>query len=244
MNKSLASRLRATAGSRGATMLYAALCASLMAGCTSMPNSIVQGPVVALPIPRPASVERVNNGSLFPQSTLTTSVFSGRRKPRSVGDTLKVDISENFNASNTAKTDTSRESALKSKGPGSSSSPYSLIKGLLDQDATASGSSSFKGNGTARNNSSFTGQLAASVISVLTNGNLVVAGERSISVNGGISTIRFSGIVDPKDFDESNVIASSDVVNARLEVAGQGDVSDSATRSWLQRVLSNTLTVW
>ncbi len=248
MNKYMADNLPPTTGSgRGprGIMVCAALCASLVTGCastSSTPSTIVQGPVTALPIPRPASVERVSTGSLFQPGM--TSLFSGRRKPHSIGDTLKVDISESLSASNTVKTETSRESALASKGPGSSSSPYSLISGLLNQDATASGSNSFKGNGTAKNDSSFTGQLAASVINVLANGNLLVAGERSLSLNGGVSTMRFSGIVDPKDFKEGNIIMSNDVVNARLEVVGQGDVSDSTTRNWLQRVLNSTLSVW
>ena len=241
MNKYTACRLHFTRG--GARGLFGTIvCASLMAGCASTPSTIIQGPVTAQPIARPAYVERVNTGSLFQSNT--ASLFSNRRKPRSIGDTLKVDISESLSASNTVKTETGRESALFSKGPGSSSSPYSLVSGLLNQDATASGSNSFKGNGTAKNDSSFTGQLAASVINVLANGNLVVAGERSISLNGSLSTMRFSGIVDPNDFKDGNVIASSDVVKARLEVVGQGDVSDSATRSWLQRVLTNTLSVW
>jgi len=40
------------------------------------------------------------------------------------------------------------------------------------------------------------------------------------------------------------MVASSDGVNARLETAGEGDVSEAASRSWLQRVLTKTLTVW
>jgi flagellar L-ring protein precursor FlgH len=79
---------------------------------------------------------------------------------------------------------------------------------------------------------------------VLSNGNLVVAGERSIALNGGISTMRFSGIVDPMDLNDSNIVASSDVVNARLEVVAQGDASESSKRTWLQRVMNSNLSVW
>lgn len=214
---------------------------SLLTGCASTPNTIVQGPVAAAPIPRPASVERVNTGSLYQPNSV--SLFSGRQKPRNVGDTLKVDISESLSASNTIKTDISRDSALASKGPGAAAT-NNILPGLMAQDVTASGSNTFKGNGTAKNDSSFTGQLAASVINVLANGNLVVAGERSISLHGGVNTMRFSGVVDPKDIKDGNVVRSADVVNARLEVVGQGDVSDGATRNWLQRALTNTLAIW
>lgn len=213
----------------------------LLVGCASAPSGLVQGPVEALPIARPANLERVHTGSLFHANS--GSLFTGRQKPKAIGDTVKVNISESLNASNTLNTDVNRESSLASKGPGNLRED-SALAGLFNQNITASGSSAFKGNGTSKNASSFTGQLAASVINVLANGNLVVAGERSIALHGGGSTLRFSGVVDPRDIKDGNVIQSSDVVNARLEVVGQGDASEGASKTWLQRVLSGTLSVW
>ncbi|WP_180129191.1 flagellar basal body L-ring protein FlgH [Rhodoferax sp. BLA1] len=213
---------------------------SLLLGCASAPTTTVPGPLSALPIARPANLERVTTGSLFQASS--GSLFTGRQKPRAIGDTVKVNISEKLSASDTVKEDASRETSLKSKGPGVRED--SPLAGIFNQDATASGSSSFKGNGTAKNDSSFTGQLAASVINVLANGNLVVAGQRSIALHGGGSTLRFSGVIDPRDIRDGNVIQSSDVVNARLEVVAQGDSSEIASRTWLQKVLSRTLSVW
>lgn len=59
--------------------------------------------------------------------------------------------------------------------------------------------------------------MAVTVINVLPNGHLLVAGERSMGLNGGVSTLRFSGIVNPRDIGPGNVVASADVVNANLE---------------------------
>ena len=213
----------------------------LLVGCASSPTGLVQGPVEALPIARPANLERVHTGSLFQANS--GSLFTGRQKPKAIGDTVKVNISESLNASNTLNTDVHRESSLASKGPGTVRED-SALAGLFNQNLTASGNTTFKGNGTSKNASSFTGQLAASVINVLANGNLVVAGERSIALHGGGSTLRFSGVVDPRDIKDGNVIQSSDVVNARLEVVGQGDAAEGASRTWLQRVLSGTVSVW
>jgi flagellar L-ring protein precursor FlgH len=81
-------------------------------------------------------------------------------------------------------------------------------------------------------------------VNVMPNGHLVVAGERSMALNGGTSTLRFAGMVNPKDIKAGNIVASADVLNARYEVSGQGDVSDAASRNWLQRLLTKTLTVW
>ena len=52
------------------------------------------------------------------------------------------------------------------------------------------------------------------------------------------------GVVNPNDIRAGNVVASSDVVNANLEAVGDGEVSDTASRSWLQRVLTKSLAVW
>jgi flagellar L-ring protein precursor FlgH len=86
--------------------------------------------------------------------------------------------------------------------------------------------------------------LEATVINVLPNGNLVVAGERTIAMNGGMSGLRFSGIVNPRDIQAGNIVASSDAANPRLEIVGRGDVSDAASRSWIQRVLADSLSFW
>jgi flagellar L-ring protein precursor FlgH len=228
---------------KSAVTLSAAVLA-LLAGCaTSYDRTITQGPLVVAPLPRPANVERINNGAIFQANSTSGYLFSTDKKPRNIGDTLKVDIAESLSASSKVNTDTSRDSKLASKGPGGSTGS-GLLTSLMNIDATASGSNSFKGDGSTESTSKFTGQLAVSVINVLPNGNLVIAGDRSISMNGGIKTLRFSGIVDPKDIRVGNVVASADTVNARMEIVGKGDVSDAGSRSWLQRVLAESLSVW
>ncbi|APW38609.1 flagellar biosynthesis protein FlgH [Rhodoferax koreense] len=228
---------------RAAGLGAALVLAGLVSGCGTVSDSIVSPPTLAPPTARPINIERLNNGAIF-QVGMQSSPFSVRRKPRNIGDTLKVDISESLSASNKVTTDTSRENAVATKGPGTSSTSGGLINKILNLNDSASGSDSFKGSGSTENTSSFTGMLAASVINVLSNGNLVIAGERSVALNGGVSTLRFSGIVDPKDLSESNLVASSDVVNAKLEVLGRGDVSEAGRRSWLQRILTNSLSIW
>lgn len=224
-----------------ATALTLPLSALLLTACASAPPSIVQGPVTAPPPQRPVTIERVATGSLFPPGG--ASLFSGRQKPRNIGDTLKVDISESLKASNTTKTNTARESSFSSKGAGNASE-NNLLRSLINQDVSGAGKSNFKGDGSNSSNSSFQGQLAASVINVLPNGNLLVAGERSIAVEGEIQTLRFSGMVNPSDIKDGNIIASADVVNARLEILGKGDIADNTKRNWLQRMLNNNLSVW
>lgn len=223
--------------------LQATLAALLTAlsGCAATQQPVVQGPLFAQPVEPPSVLERVPTGSLFQPHA--DALFTGRRKPSAIGEVLKVDISESLSASNTVKSNVGRDSSLASKGPGTSSEG-ALFRDLLNQDITASGSSSFKGSGSAQNDSSFNGQIATSIINVLANGNLVVAGERTIALNGNRSTLRFSGVVDPRDIKDGNVVQSRDVVNARMELAGQGDLADGTSRNWLQRLFNNSLSIW
>jgi len=229
-------------------MFYFNICALpalvFLSACAGPPTSLVQGPT-HVPAPQPALyVERAHNGAIYQAHMAAGSLFSADKKPRQIGDTLKVDIAESLRASQKLATGTSRDNKVAVKGPGSGGKTGGLINALLNADATASGSDAFNGSGSTENSSSFNAQLAASVINVLPNGHLLVAGERSMAFNGGVSTLRFSGIVDPQDIRLGNVVASADVVNARLEVVGRGDVSEAASRNWLQRLLTQSLSVW
>lgn len=217
--------------------------ASALAGCAASPPSLLSVPVSATPAAAPMFLEQSNNGAIFQAHMSNGPLFSGERRPRAIGDTLKVDIAENMRAMQKQSGDTSRESKLATKGPGGAKAGTALAS-LINVDANASGSDSFKGGGSAEASNSFTAQLAVTVINVLPNGNLLVAGERSIGLNGGVSTLRFSGVVNPRDIGAGNVVASRDVVNASLESVARGDVSEASSRSWMQRVLARSLSIW
>jgi flagellar L-ring protein precursor FlgH len=217
-----------------------------MSACvTAPPEPLVTGPTSALPVVPPMQVERVATGSLFQPNAPISSLFTGQRLPRAVGDTMKVDISEALNGSSKLSANLSRTNALAATGPGEGSSvPGGVLRTLLDLNMKAGGSDSFKGQGSVSNDTHFNGKIAVTVINVLANGHLVVAGERTLTFNKGATTMRFSGVVNPQDIKGGNVVASADVVNAKIEAVGEGDVADSANRSWLQRFFTKTFSVW
>lgn len=216
---------------------------ALLIGCASPPASIVAGPLIAPPQQAPMFLEQPSNGAIYQAHMATTTLFSSERRPRAIGDTLKIDIAETIRAAQKQTGETSRENKLSTKGPGTAK-PGTALARIINIDASASGSDSFRGSGNAETTNSFTAQLAVTVINVHPNGNLLVAGERSMGINGGVSTLRFSGIVNPRDIGPGNVVASKDVVNANLENVATGDVSEASSRTWLQRVLTRTLSIW
>jgi flagellar L-ring protein precursor FlgH len=218
--------------------------AAALGGCSS-PTALVQGPVSVRPVPPPSYAERTVTGGIYRANLGNVSLFSDQRKPQAIGDTVKIDISESLNANSTVNSVNSRQNAVASKGPGlDSNSLGSLLKGLANMDATASGSDSFTGKGSSQNTSTFNARLSAYVINVLSNGNLVVAGERSMSFNGTLNTLRFSGVVNPLDIKAGGIVASGDVVDAKTELVGSGGTADTASRSWLQKLLTDGLAVW
>ncbi|MFL6685511.1 flagellar basal body L-ring protein FlgH, partial [Paraburkholderia graminis] len=86
------------------------------------------------------------------------------------------------------------------------------------------------------------GTLAVTVIGTMPTGNLVVSGEKVISMGGNRDRLRLSGVVNPKDIETGNYVASSKVANARIEQAGSGMISDATTMGWLQRMFLSVLT--
>jgi flagellar L-ring protein FlgH len=207
-------------------------------------ESIVKGPTTIRSTYPIAAVERSNQGAIFQPNSTAGWIFQDAQ-PAHVGDTLKINISESLSGTSTTSTSTSRKNEVASKGPGTGDDSMSgLIRNILNMNASASGSDSFTGSGKTNNTNTLKGVLAASVVNVMPNGNLVVAGEKSVAFNGTLNTLRFSGVVNPKDIKSGRIVASEDVVDARLEQVGAGGVAQATSKNWLQRMLTDAMMVW
>lgn len=220
------------------------ICLLGMISACSTPDPYVTSPMQVPVAPSPNYIEHIHTGAIFQPGMQTVSLFSSERRPRAIGDTLKIQIVESTKATRDLNTSTSRANKVASKGPGGGGGKGGLINRLLDIDAEASGSDSFKGAGSTDNTSTLNAEITASVINVLPNGHLAVAGEKGVALNGGVSTLRVSGVVNPNDIGPGNIVSSVNMLNARYELGGQGDVSDAATRNWLQRFLTKHMTIW
>lgn len=61
------------------------------------------------------------------------------------------------------------------------------------------------------------GTVTARVVDVDPAGNLIIAGERKLSVNGETHLLRISGVVRPIDIRSNNTVLSPDIANADIE---------------------------
>ncbi|MGL6054801.1 MAG: flagellar basal body L-ring protein FlgH, partial [Vibrio metschnikovii] len=76
---------------------------------------------------------------------------------------------------------------------------------------------------------------------VLSNGNLVVRGEKWLMLNTGDEYIRLSGTVRPDDIGYDNTIASNRISNTRIQYSSTGSNQDMQEPGFLARFFNVSL---
>jgi len=225
--------------------------AVFLSGCaatSSTQRSLVETETTATPSGR--AVPPVSAGSLTPASTAINgeyrSLLTGYRASR-VGDTLTVVLDELTRATKDGSTTTNRE-ARNRFGAGADLTIYDTTRrtgaGQLvdDRDRRArgsvdiDGSSSFNGSGVSSASNRFVGTISVTVVEVLANGNLRVAGEKRLAVGAEEEIIRFGGVVAPINISR-NTVLSSHVADARIEYRGAGATDLAKRPGWLTRFM-------
>ncbi|WP_274038475.1 flagellar basal body L-ring protein FlgH [Thalassomonas viridans] len=94
----------------------------------------------------------------------------------------------------------------------------------------------FDSSAQTRQNNSLSGDITVSVRELLPNGNLLVSGEKWLTLNTGDEYIRFSGQIRTSDIDSDNSISSVKVGNARIEYSGKGGQQSNQEKSLLGKL--------
>ena len=178
------------------------------------------------------------NGAVF-QAARYRPLFEDHRA-RLVGDTLTVQIVEKVSASQK-----STSSIDKSGSVDSSITAFPGIKSNSFGRAAVAGSSEnkFAGKGSTENSNDFSGTITVVVKDVLANGQLVISGEKQIGVNSNVDVLRFTGLVDPRNIQPGNTVASAQIANVRLEHRGRGAQADAQAAGWLTRVFLSVMPI-
>lgn len=206
--------------------------ALLLPGCASLspapPVDILPTtPPVLTTTPRAAAPV---TGSLFHQASYRPA-FEDRRA-RMVGDTVTIQIVENVTASQKSSSTVDRNAEISA---GISALPF-VNKTFTDKTALgADSSNTFAGKGGTESANTFAGSITATVIDILPNGHLVVAGEKQIGVNQNVDILRFSGTVDPRTLQRGSIVNSTQVANVRVESRGRGAQNEAQVMGWLAR---------
>ena len=91
---------------------------------------------------------------------------------------------------------------------------------------TGNSTSSILGDGKIDRTDKVTTKVAAIVVQVLSNGNLVIEGRQETRVNAEVRELAITGIVRPQDITTSNTINYEQVAEARLAYGGRGILTD------------------
>jgi flagellar L-ring protein precursor FlgH len=209
--------------------IFTALPFATLVGCAIVPPT--PKPMYTATLPEEPAAQARATGSLYADQQ-SLELFADPRAHR-VGDILTITLVESTQASKKAATSTSK------KNGNTVSSPTILGQGLTINGKTAnsslSSSNAFDGDGSSQQSNQLSGEITVTVAQRLSNGALVVRGEKWLTINQGDELVRISGIVRPQDIGNDNIVASSRVADARIEYVGKGTLADSNTRGWLSR---------
>jgi flagellar L-ring protein precursor FlgH len=189
---------------------------------------------VSMPMPKPETVS-YNPNSLWRNGS--RSFFKDQRAHQ-IGDllTVTVNITDQANFANETQRNLtgSENSAITNFIGANKLGPNPVLPGSL---LTANGSSQYDGKGTIQRQESLTTNIAAVVVQVLPNGNLVVEGKQEIRVNAEMRELIVAGIVRPEDIQSDNTIDSTKIAQGRISYGGRGQITDIQQPRYGQQVM-------
>ncbi len=199
-----------------------------LTGCGTTPTSIVEVPTTARP--QVQTTQANGNGTIY-QASAYRPLFEDRRA-RHVGDVLTIVINEKTQAGKQASSNGSKDGSIDS----SVGAFAGLSLGKLQRlGINAESSTQYADKSAINSSNNFTGNVTVTVIEVLPNGNMVVAGEKQIALDKGTEYIRLSGVVQPDTVQAGNTVSSAKVADARIEYRTSAKLDSAEVMGWLAR---------
>lgn len=206
----------------------------LLAGCNTVPDTVVQRPTTVKPAP--PAVTAAANGAIF-QAAAYRPLFEDRRA-RLVGDVLTIAINEKTNAGKQAASSGSKSGSAAIGIPKVVGLPLKMLQGM---EMSAKTANKYEDMGAVNSSNNFAGTITVTVVEVQPNGNLLVSGEKQVSLDKGIEFIRFSGVVNSDTIAAGNVVSSTQVADARVEYRTNSRIDSAEMVSWLTRFFMSVL---
>lgn len=164
--------------------------------------------------------------SLFDEASYRP--LAGDNKAFRVGDVLTVQVFENSSASTTADTGTRRNNEVSAELDRNSGRAVG---------ARAKVGGDFDGGGRTERSNRVLITLGVTVREVLANGDLRVAGEQMLAVNGEQQRVSLEGRVRPADVSDGNLVQSTRLADARITYVGEGELSRRQERAWWRKLI-------
>jgi len=213
-------------------MLAAGVAAAwLLAGCAATPHYEDFAATWPEELPRDAPA----NGAIY-QAGHDVALFQNLVAHR-VGDTVTILLSENTAAQKSSSTSTSKDTSVDIPAPLFGGSPLTI--GGHEISAGMQNSRSFEGSGDSSLSNRLQGNITVTVARRLSNGNLVVRGQKWIEINQGREFVRVQGVIRPIDIQPDNTIASYKVADANIAYGARGALADANRPGLLSRFFNS-----
>jgi flagellar L-ring protein precursor FlgH len=168
------------------------------------------------------------------------SLFADKRAT-GIGDIVTIVVQEISSANKNNETKTEKSSGLTAAiktflyGAGTGTSAL-LSRGGQMPALEYNADLKHDGSGAINNSESIVAQVAAKVIDVLPNGNLLIEGKRETSFASEKQTIVLHGVIRPEDITSGNTILSYNIADATVQITGKGTVSNATDKGWFTKI--------
>ena len=184
----------------------------------------------------PAAVEQPASGSLWPgdEAAARRAGLIGDTVARSRGDIVTVIVRESQLASQREATALDQSTSMKLELSSLKGFPKAFEQGLPGGEASSS--RSFSGEGSVDKQGRLEARVTAVVTEVLPNGDLLLEGSRSVTIDDETKELVVRGIARRLDMTASNTILSENLAQAEVSYRGSGPLTRTTKRGLVGRI--------
>ncbi len=192
---------------------------------------------VSMPMPTPQKVVKQQN-SLWASNR---QAFFEDQRATNIGDILTVtlDIKDKAQLDNETerKRDATEDAALPALLGVETKLSQVLPEAVNPSSLTsATSASDHKGSGSIDRQEKIQMKLAATVMQILPNGNMVIQGRQEVRVNFENRILELAGVIRPQDISIDNSISYDKIAEARVSYGGKGQITDVQQPRYGQQV--------
>lgn len=219
-------------------LLSLLVAATGLGGCAVPAASVMEVAQYAPVAPAAPVAQTAATGAIY--NTGRGSTLLGRGRQFQVGDVITVLLDEFTQAERNQNTELER-SANNDVMPAGLAGKVAGMGGMLGGFKLDGGTIGSNGGGVESKGATLRGAVSVHVLEVLPNGNLLVRGEKQLSLSEGAEAIQVAGIIRPTDVSYNNTVQSGRLANAQFNYKGSGDLANSSKPGWGTRAL---LKIW
>jgi flagellar L-ring protein FlgH len=213
-------------------MLLGALVLISLGGCATVEpevNALAPSPDFTPVFPLASDRPKMATGGIYGNSQ--NDAWFGRGRNYQVGDIITVLLNESTQSARTQNSDVSRVTKNTALPSGLSTKLGSLSPVLNGLDLSQ-GTVNSTGTGKAGQQASLQGSIAVTVVEILSNGNLMVRGEKKLGLAEGTEVIQVAGVIRPQDIGPNGTVNSLRLANAQIAYRGIGDLANASKVGW------------